>query len=296
MSFAKFTAHDCTLFGRDPEALVNWTNSLVINIPYCAKEYSGFHVGDDYDAIINFIGAGDPAQIMKLGSAIFDITYEYDMMILNYLKSHKFCKYLFLSSGAIYGGEFVAPASLETKAMLPINNLGEMNWYAISKIYAEARHRALSELDIVDIRVFNYFSHTQNMNARFLMTDITRAIRYQSVMQTSSDYIVRDFLHPSDFYKLIDVLLETKSINIAVDCYSKSPVDKPTLLSAMKDEFGLLYKVSESFSCVNATGTKPYYYSVNSSAADFGYKPSMTSLEGAMLEVGLALELIPVSQ
>jgi hypothetical protein len=43
-------------------------------------------------------------------------------------------------------------------------------------MHAEAKHRALFNFSIVDVRVFNYFSHTQDMNARFLITDIVRAI------------------------------------------------------------------------------------------------------------------------
>jgi len=35
---------------------------------------------------------------------------------------------------------------------------------------------------------------------------------------------------------------------------------------------------------VNATGGKPYYYSLNTRAADFGYRPTLTSLEGILIE------------
>ena len=38
-----------------------------------------------YDLIINFIGIGDPSKALKLGSSIFDITYEYDQKVLDYL-------------------------------------------------------------------------------------------------------------------------------------------------------------------------------------------------------------------
>jgi hypothetical protein len=117
-----------------------------------------------------------------------------------------------------------------------------------------------------------------------------RAIRDKTVLQTSSDYIVRDFLHPSDFYKLVGALLSAPTTNTAVDCYSRAPIDKPTLLAAMQEKFGLQYETTEASASVNATGSKPHYYSLNTSAADFGYQPAMTSLEGILQEASAILQ------
>jgi hypothetical protein len=36
---------------------------------------------------------------------------------------------------------------------------------------------------------------------------------------------------------------------------------------------------------VNATGDKPHYYSLNTRAAEFGYQPTLTSLEGIVQEL-----------
>ena len=114
------------------------------------------------------------------------------------------------------------------------------------------------------------------------------------MLKTSPDYIVRDFLHPSDFYQLVSALLSAPAANAAVDCYSRAPIDKPTLLAAMQKEFGLRYEITEATASVNATGSKPHYYSLNTRAADFGYHPQLTSLEGifreatALLDAGLS--------
>lgn len=169
--------------------------------------------------------------------------------------------------------------------MVPINNLKPQDWYGVAKLHAECRHRALAHLPIVDIRVFNYFSHTQDINSRFLMTDIVRAIREKTVLKTSADYIVRDFIHPSDFFNLVKLILAAPATNAAVDAYSKAPIDKPTLLAAMQEKFGLQYEIGQRGAGVNATGGKPHYYSLNNQAVDFGYHPSLTSLDGIILEV-----------
>ena len=113
---------------------------------------------------------------------------------------------------------------------------------------------------------------------------------YKTVLKTSPDYIVRDFIHPSDFYQLIVALLISPATNTVVDCYSKHPIDKPTLLTAMQENFGLRYEIIETNAGVNATGAKPHYYSLNTKAGDFGYQPSLTSLEGLLLEANNILQ------
>ena len=120
---------------------------------------------------------------------------------------------------------------------------------------------------------------------------MVRAIRDKTLLKTSSDYIVRDFIHPSDFYKLVVALLSATATNSVVDCYSKAPIDKPALLAAMQDNFGLRYEVITTNASVNATGNKPHYYSLNTKAADFGYQPNLTSLDGIKQEIQLLLSL-----
>ena len=112
------------------------------------------------------------------------------------------------------------------------------------------------------------------------MTDVVRAIRDKTVLKTSSDYIVRDYLHPRDFFQLVSALLASPATNTAVDCYSKAPIEKPKLLHALKNLFGLNYELVSSVSVINSTGLKPYYYSLNKKAADYGYEPSLSSLDG----------------
>jgi len=289
-AFAKKTDYECTLFARNPSIVIEWLKKVNIQQLYQALDYSYFNTDHHYDVILNFVGVGNPAQAQEMGSKIFDVTYKYDMMALDYLKVHSETKYIFLSSGAVYGGNFEQPVTSESVAVIPINNLNVTDWYAIAKLYAEARHRALPELSIVDIRVFNYFSHTQDMNARYFITDIVRAIRDNTILISSVDYIVRDFLHPSDFYQLIYVLIFWGGANTAIDCYSLMPIDKPRLLAAMKEMFELRYEVTETFDSVGATGHKPYYYSLNTHAAYFGYKPTLTSLEGLTREIKFILE------
>lgn len=291
LSFSQPGDHELVLFARQPEVVIKWLASTGLPDRFSVADFGAFRVVEHFDAIINFVGSGNPAQTAAMGASIFDVTLQHDEMALAYVQQHPDCRYLFLSSGAAFGSVFDEPADENTKAVIAINNLKPQDWYAVAKLYAECRHRSLPHLPIVDIRVFNYFSSTQDISARFLITDILRAIRDKAVLKTSSEYIVRDFLHPSDFYRLVRALLSSPATNTVVDAYTRAPIDKPALLAAMQDKFGLNYEISAASAGVNATGGKSRYYSLNNKAADFGYRPSLTSLEGILQESKKILRL-----
>ena len=286
LSFSKNQDYIFSLFSRNVELLEKWINSENLSDKYQVQEYSEFDNHQKFDVIINFVGIGDPIKAQKMGSDIFKITEQYDDIALDYVRCHKETKYIFLSSGAVYGGNYQEPVNKDTIATVDINNLKSTDWYTLAKLYAEAKHRSLSDLSIIDVRVFNYFSRTQNMDARFLITDIVRAIKNKEVFKTSADNIVRDFITPPDFYHLILSIINSKSINVALDCYTKSPISKFDLLDELEERFGLQYEAGKDANIVNATGVKFNYYSTNNNAKNIGYKPKNTSLKGVVEEIG----------
>lgn len=134
----------------------------------------------------------------------------------------------------------------------------------------------------------NYFLHMSDVMFDMEHNKMEVYQRYAepwNSFMTPPDYIVRDFMHPSDFFQLISMLLSAPVANAAVDCYNRAPIDKPGLLAAMQEKFGLQYETTEAIAAgVNATDSKPHYYSLNTRAADFGYQPAWTSLEGILIE------------
>ncbi len=285
LSFSAQGAHTLVLFARRPSAVLQWLASVNLPDHYAVFAFDMFNSDQHFDAILNFVGVGNPVAAAAMGASIFDVTLQYDDLALGYVRQNPACRYIFLSSGAAYGASFEAPVDASTRATVPINNLQPQDWYGVAKLHAECRHRAQAHLPIVDIRVFNYFSHTQDMEARFLITDILRAIRDKAVLQTSIDYIVRDYIDPLDFCNLVNAILLAPATNAVVDCYSKAPVDKPALLAAMQETFGLQYKIVKTGAGINVTGGKPHYYSLSRRAAGFGYKPSVSSLGGILREM-----------
>ena len=284
LSFAAKNQHEMVLYARRPDAVVQWMKREKFTQNYAVASFAAFGPNEYFDAILNFVGVGDPAQAAAMGASIFDVTLKYDELALDYLHQHPDCRYIFLSSGAAYGNSFEAPVDENTKASIAINSLQPQEWYAVAKLHTECRHRALAHLPIIDIRVFNYFSHTQDIDARFLITDALPAIRDIIVLQTSAFPMVRDYLHPSDFYQMVTLLLSAAPVNLALDCYSQAPIDKQTLLRALQENFGLQYEIVQIPVGLNATGRKPCYYTLNRGLENFGYEPQFSSLAGILHE------------
>lgn len=286
-SLAAAGQHDLLLYVRDTAAMQAWLDRQGLDLPVAT--YDAYD-RVPHDAVLNFVGVGDPQRAASMGGDIFSITQQFDDLALAGLRRHPSRRYVFLSSGAAYGSDFAAPAGPDTRATVAINALQPQDYYAVAKLHAECRHRARPDDAITDLRIFNYFSHTQDLAARFFITDLLRAVRDGGVLHTSPGFMVRDYLHRTDFHQLVQCVLANPG-NRALDCYSAAPIDKPSLLALMQRRFGLRYAVADdnAANTVNATGSKPHYYSLNRQAAELGYQPAYTSEDGIASESAIIL-------
>lgn len=277
--------YQLSLFSRKPDDLVSMIS------PFCSEDtpnylkYSDFNNELEFDTIVNFVGVGDPTRAKSLGYKILSITAEYDERILSYISLYPECKYIFLSSGAVYGKDFSEPVDQNSKAVFNINDLDSTDWYSAAKFCAEVKHRAMSNCFIVDIRVFNYFSATQDFETKFLMSDIVQSILQKTVLLTSPENITRDFITPVDFFQLFEKIVNGEPSNLAIDAYTAKPIDKLALLTELQTKYGLKFEFVDNSFVTNATGCKSNYYSLNSAAERFGYVPQFTSMEGLIKEI-----------
>jgi len=291
-SFDLHADHQLTLFGRNTDTIKQWQENQLFAHPQFVMPYDQFNQNQNFDAIINFVGIGDPAKAKVMGDSILTLTKYYDDLAIKYLKYYPSCQYIFLSSGAVFGSNYDKPVDQNTVPVEPNERLNSEDWYGLAKLQAENRHRALNYYNIVDIRVFNYFSRTQYMSERFLITDIVRAIRERAVLSTNAYNLVRDFLHPDDFYQMVIKVLDNKNINTVFDCYTQAPIDKFSLLNAMSEKFNLRYEMAQIDAGVLATGLKNNYYSKNHVAKKIGYEPQYSSLNGVTTEVAAYLKAL----
>lgn len=277
--------YELFLFARSLQRLRNFLKGIgcVYNSKIHLKNFDEFNNGK-YDVIINCVGAGTPLKVKELGGDILRLTEIFDNLILDYLQNNKDALYINFSSGAVYGKDFRSPISKSTFVNINVNNIGIQDCYGISKINSEAKHRSMVNFNIVDLRVFSYFSRFIDLSSKYLITEVLNCIRNNTEFITNSIDIIRDYIHPEDLFNLVEKCILKHSINDVFDVYSLKPVTKFEILECLKEEYDLKYTINDNLNVMNATGLKNNYYSINKKAEKIGYAPKVTSLECIMHE------------
>jgi nucleoside-diphosphate-sugar epimerase len=251
--------------------------------------YGEFPRGD-YDVILNGTGIGDPRKLRDAKAEIFSVTERFDQLILEYLSRHPGTLYLNLSSGAVYGKDFSRPVDDTTALQLDINHLGREDFYGLAKIHSEAKHRAFDRWNIVDLRIFGFFSRFIDPRADYFMNGIVSCLKNRAEFVTGPGNMTRDFVHPRDLASLVSLCIARRTLNDAYDVYSLKPAAKFEILDHFRQHFGLQYRVEEDFHAATATGPKDRYYSLSRKAEGIGYRPRYSSLETLVEETRSILE------
>lgn len=263
--------YELFLFSRNPEKVDEFMKNYDKSYHNCLINWFDAY---GYDVIINCIGIGNPA---KIDVSVFGLTEGYDNLILTYLRSHPKTLYVNLSSGAVYGGEWRLPVNELSYVTLNMNNVIDKDFYGIAKLYSEAKHRALSQFNIVDLRIFGYFSRFIDLDYQYFMCDVIKCVKNKEPIETSPDNIYRDYVNPIDLFNLVEKCIEQKKINDVFDVYSVKPVSKLEILAHFVDEYELKYTIGDVLT--SATGNKTNYFSNNKKAERIGYIPRYTSLD-----------------
>ncbi|MDQ3017017.1 MAG: NAD-dependent epimerase/dehydratase family protein [Bacteroidota bacterium] len=259
LSYELSTKRDIELMlfsGSEEKVMSFFHRAGIQNVPRIFP-YESFNK-ESYDVVINCTGIGNPVVLTQAPETVLEVTEKFDNLILENLAQHNETLYVYLSSGIVKG---------------------QQSPYALSKIQAEGRHRAHSDLRIVDIRAYSFFSRFADIDSGFLMSEILGAIKNHTVFETSSEDIIRDFVCAADLWRFIEAFMEQKVINGAYDIYSVKPVSKFELLEALHASFGLEYKIKEEAVFISPTGLKNTYIPLCHKAGKLGYVPKYSSLQ-----------------
>ncbi|MBO4632081.1 MAG: NAD(P)-dependent oxidoreductase [Lentisphaeria bacterium] len=237
------------------------------------------------DALINCVGAGTPDKLKDDYTLWFFVLEKYDNLCLDYLKQiNPAALYVDFSSGAIYGRD---PGG--TGYRIDPNRIQPPDYYALAKLYSEAKHRANLDLNIVDIRIFSYFSRYADPDSGYLMTDILKAVLKHDVLKTTGQDLVRDYISPDDLFALIQCCQARPKINTAFDAFSRKPASKLEILSAFQEKFGLRTEIADLGSG-SPNSTASVYIPRNHTAETIGFKPRFTALDGLIRETDAAVD------
>ena len=237
------------------------------------------------DVIINTIGAGDPKAVRDMGEGVIDLTAKYDDLVLSYLKINQNARYIFLSSGAVYGNGFgVLKDDFNNFPCAQFTPRPDSE-YARAKVIAETKHRLNPSLNIIDLRIFGYFSRYIDVFGEFFLAQVSHSILYKKEFLTDSENMVRDYCVPQDFWRVINVCLSETVHNMAIDVYSLNHIDKFSLLETLKRDFGLNYTINENEGSHTKIKGSDIYYSESHQIEFTGFKPQFCSIEGIVLEL-----------
>ena len=270
---------------RSFSMLINYKNLIL-------KTFSEFN-DDRIDVIINCIGITYTSVLNPLNENVFELTEKYDNLILDYIRENRETTYINFSSGAVYGTSFNQPASITTITSIDVNNIRTEDYYRIAKLNSEVKHRSLNYCNIIDLRIFGYYSRFIDLTKNYLMTDIISSIKQRRTLKTSPNNIIRDYVHPIDLSNLIKACFEAKKINEVLDVKSKKPISKMEILLFFKQNYDLKFEIIEDYREHSATGEKLNYYSENNNSEILKFIPKYTSFECVKMETEALFELFP---
>ena len=245
-----------------------------------SKIDENFELTGCFDCVINFVGVGDPGKAEGFNDIYF-VTQRIDDVIIKYLKSNPEVLYIFISSGSAYGINFERPPNENSCSVFSANKLHETDKYSLAKFMTEKKHRFLKNYNICDLRIFNYVGFNQELNGKFLHSQLFSACIKNEELEVSSSEIFRDYLHPRDFTQAIGCVVSKLNVNDVFDVYSKKPISNYEIFDQFK-KCGLKIKINYQQIPSNPTGLKKYYYSTNKKISEIGFQPQFSSLESLL--------------
>ncbi|HMO77681.1 MAG TPA: NAD-dependent epimerase/dehydratase family protein [Candidatus Paceibacterota bacterium] len=281
------TKYELHLFSRTPDVLSKKLVTL-----YGSNFQSQIHHFKDFlqvdcDVVLNATGISDSREIAKNPRYVLETTALIDDVIISKLKKKSEITYINFSSGAVHESRSDKVTREEKTDRNLVNNMLSREYYIMAKQQAEAKHRTLIDLSIVDVRVFAFFSRFVDIRNTFLMSQIASSLKEKKVFLTNSTDIIRDYITPDDLFRFIECVISSPS-NCAYDVYSLEPVSKFLLLTHLNKNFGLQYEISDVD--LSTTLAKEIYFSTNYAAKNIGYRPTHTSLSGICKELDKFLE------
>jgi nucleoside-diphosphate-sugar epimerase len=282
--FLEKKSYHLSLFSRSKEKLHTHIPETPKKVEYSAHSYDDFHKGE-YDVIINCTGISSSPNVQKNPFELFKVTEEVDSLVIDYLHHNPKALYVNISSGVVYGENFETSVTEKSKTILPAGFFEGGESYAITKINAEAKHRALSAYNIVDIRVFGFFGALVDVDSPFLMSEIVKSLRDKKVFVTNKDDIIRDYVTACDLLTLITLVMKKTTINDYFDIYSKKPISKFALLKALTKKYKLDYTITVPTAKTKMIAKNAYFSKSKKATTVLGYKPERTSLDGILSEL-----------
>ena len=180
-----------------------------------------------------------------------------------------------------HNSDFEKPIIRSSKTNIDLDNPKQINAYSIAKLTTELKHRTYSQLNIIDLRVFNYLRTINIDKEGSIIGDIFNCLLNDKIFKTTKVDIKRDYINSQMFFEIVKCIIDTPRLNRGFDLYSKKHIGKLDIINLFSKNYGLLVEFvnSHEHSSITPTGMKPCYYSTNRDLALLGCNPRFSSLD-----------------
>ncbi|MBT8342136.1 MAG: NAD-dependent epimerase/dehydratase family protein [Desulfatitalea sp.] len=284
------------LYARSVSKVTSFLDSINIKAVETCTVHQGYSTLNDYayDVVINCVGVGTENRLKGNYSLYFTVTEEYDNLVINYLRTkNRHTLYISISSGAVYGRGHSLPVKEDTINQISVNHVATQDYYSIARLNAEAKHRSLNKYNIVDLRLFSYFSRFADLADEYFLNEVIRCIKNDKVLFTDSINMVRDYVNPKDFFVLIHKCMNLGKINGAFDVCSSKAAQKSEILDFFSTKYDLKYEVRDSSMTSSPTGCKNVYCSNYRKFEVIGFEPVFSSMDTIKSESEFILQSMP---
>ncbi len=281
--FAALPECRLTLFCREPAPVAEFVRRYAPGGEVETVVGYGDFMTRKFDAIVNCVGAGTPGDPGFSPRNWFDTLQKFDDLALDHLKrSAGRTTLIGFSSGAVYGSRTPGPFSGGSTVTLPVNFPTTGDFYTISRLYAEAKHRMYRDLRIVDLRVFAFYSRFIDVDSGYFMSDVLKALLDGSELETTPADMVRDYISPDDLFDAVRFCIGLEDANRAFDLRSSAPAGKFEILERFKERFGLRWRFGGAAASPN--GERRMYCSDDPGLEQAGLPPRFSALDALTAE------------
>jgi UDP-glucose 4-epimerase len=176
-----------------------------------SPEWDEIFSGNQYDICINAAGSGNVPYSIQHPSQDFEANTLDTLRVLDAIRKYnKVCKYLHISSAAVYGN----PQHLPIKEDAVLHPLSPYGWH---KLMAEQICREYFELYNLQIAIVRPFSVYGNGLRKQLLWDVCSKLHQHDIVNLfGTGNESRDFIHVEDLCLLIGCIVEKGKFDAVV--------------------------------------------------------------------------------
>ncbi len=266
----------CSVFGTDVFENSPNLKYQYLKVSRLNAQWEDIFKTTNFDVCINAAGSGNVANSIEHPAIDFEANTLDVLRILDALRKYQpFCKYLHISSAAVYGN----PAQLPVNESASLNPISPYGYHKLmSEILCKEYHH-LFEIPITIIRPFSIFGN--GLRKQLLWDICTNLKQNDSITLFGTGRETRDFIHISDFTSFIEIILEKSNFDAEIfNAATGSQTSIREIAEIVERSYGNTKKIS--FNSKSKKGDPQHWEADITAVRKLGFEPQ------ALLETSIS--------